>query len=78
MMKKGAYLINASRGNVVDIDALADLLKSGHLGGCAIDVYPSEPASNTDNYVNVLQNCPNTILSPHIGGSTEEAQVAIG
>ncbi|KAI3651328.1 hypothetical protein MP228_004809 [Amoeboaphelidium protococcarum] len=77
-MRKGAYLINASRGNVVDVDALAAALKDGHIGGCAIDVYPSEPASNCKDFVSVLQNCPNTLLSPHIGGSTEEAQEAIG
>ncbi|KAI3657437.1 hypothetical protein MP638_002249 [Amoeboaphelidium occidentale] len=78
VMKKGSYLINASRGNVVVIPALVDALKAGHLAGCAIDVYPQEPASNSDGFQSPLQGCPNTILTPHIGGSTEEAQSAIG
>ncbi|TPX41614.1 phosphoglycerate dehydrogenase [Synchytrium endobioticum] len=78
MMKKGAYLINASRGTVVDIEALAAALKSGHLGGAAVDVYPSEPFANGKDFETELQGCPNTILTPHIGGSTEEAQSAIG
>lgn len=78
LMKKGACLINASRGTVVDIDALAKALKSKHLGGCAIDVFPEEPASNKEKFKSALQNLPNVILTPHIGGSTEEAQYAIG
>ena len=78
LMKKGSYLINASRGNVVVIPDLVEALKSGHLAGCAVDVYPKEPHSNSTNFVTELQGCPNTILSPHIGGSTEEAQFAIG
>lgn len=78
MMKKGACLINASRGTVVDIDALSKALKSKHLGGCAIDVFPEEPASNKEKFKSALQNLPNVILTPHIGGSTEEAQYAIG
>jgi D-3-phosphoglycerate dehydrogenase len=78
MMKKGAILLNASRGSVVDIEALVDALKSGQLGGAAIDVYPKEPEENTKDWVTPLQGCPNTILTPHIGGSTEEAQEAIG
>lgn len=77
-MKKGSYLINASRGTVVDIPALVEGLKSGHLAGAAVDVYPSEPSKNGDNFITELQNCPNTILTPHIGGSTEEAQYMIG
>lgn len=77
-MKKGAYLLNLSRGNVVVIDALVDALKGGHLGGAAIDVYPHEPKSNAERFESPLQNLPNVILSPHIGGSTVEAQVAIG
>lgn len=77
-MKQGAFLINASRGKVVDIGALAAALKSGHLGGAAVDVYPSEPEENSKDWVSELQGCPNTILTPHIGGSTEEAQEAIG
>jgi D-3-phosphoglycerate dehydrogenase len=77
-MKKGAYLINASRGGVVDIDALADLIRSEHLAGAAIDVFPEEPEANLSDFVSPLQNLPNVILTPHIGGSTEEAQKNIG
>ncbi|KAJ1677232.1 D-3-phosphoglycerate dehydrogenase 2, partial [Spiromyces aspiralis] len=77
-MKPGSFLINASRGSVVDIPALANALRSGHLGGAAIDVYPSEPLANGPGFVSELQDCPNTILTPHIGGSTEEAQRMIG
>ncbi|KAJ3058832.1 hypothetical protein HDU98_005112, partial [Podochytrium sp. JEL0797] len=77
-MKKGAYLINASRGTVVDIPALSVGLKSGHLAGAAVDVYPVEPFSNGKNFDSPIRGSPNTILSPHIGGSTEEAQSAIG
>ena len=72
-MKKGAMLINLSRGFVVDIDALAEGLKNGHVGGAAVDVYPDEPASNGD-FQTKLQGFPNVILTPHVGGSTEEAQ----
>jgi D-3-phosphoglycerate dehydrogenase len=72
-MKKGAMLINLSRGFVVDIDALAEGLKDGHIGGAAIDVYPDEPASN-GNFHTKLQGFANVILTPHVGGSTEEAQ----
>jgi len=77
-MKKGSYLINASRGTVVDIAALAVALKEKHLMGAAIDVFPEEPASNKDKFISPLQNLPNVILTPHIGGSTEEAQFNIG
>jgi D-3-phosphoglycerate dehydrogenase len=77
-MKKGSYLLNASRGTVVVIPALADALRSGHLAGAAVDVYPKEPASNAERFESELQNLPNVILTPHIGGSTEEAQEAIG
>jgi len=77
MMKKGSYLLNASRGSVVKIEDLVKALTSGHLAGAAIDVYPKEPESNTNSWENELQKCPNTILTPHIGGSTEEAQYAI-
>jgi D-3-phosphoglycerate dehydrogenase len=77
-MKKGACLINASRGSVVDIPALARALRSKHLGGAAVDVYPEEPETNSDGFVTELQNLPNVVLTPHIGGSTEEAQEAIG
>ncbi|KAJ6621679.1 hypothetical protein B0H10DRAFT_2163027 [Mycena sp. CBHHK59/15] len=85
LMKKGAYLINNSRGKVVDIPALIDALQSKHLAGAAIDVFPSEPGSNGapfDDQVNAwastLRGLPNVILTPHIGGSTEEAQRLIG
>lgn len=77
-MKKGSYLLNLSRGTVVDVEAMAEALKSGHLAGGAVDVYPSEPSGKTDQFKTPLQGCPNTILTPHIGGSTEEAQEAIG
>jgi D-3-phosphoglycerate dehydrogenase / 2-oxoglutarate reductase len=77
-MKKGAYLINASRGMVVDLPALAEALRSKHLGGAAVDVYPAEPDGNSEGFVTPLQEIENVILTPHIGGSTEEAQAAIG
>ncbi|MCS6837942.1 MAG: phosphoglycerate dehydrogenase [Bdellovibrionaceae bacterium] len=77
-MKKGSYLLNLSRGNVVDVDALARFLKNGHLAGAAIDVFPVEPKSNDEVFVSPLQGLKNVILTPHIGGSTEEAQEAIG
>jgi len=78
LMKKGAHLINASRGTVVVIEALVEALKSKHLAGCAIDVFPIEPASNKEKFISPLQGLNNVILTPHIGGSTEEAQKAIG
>eukprot|EP00055_Hartaetosiga_balthica_P003657 m.8541 g.8541 ORF g.8541 m.8541 type:complete len:426 (-) comp3178_c0_seq1:244-1521(-) len=77
-MKKGAYLINYARGSVVDVEALAKALKSGHLAGAAVDVFPKEPSGHTTDWAVCLQGCPNTILTPHIGGSTEEAQSTIG
>ncbi|MBL7671629.1 MAG: phosphoglycerate dehydrogenase [Bdellovibrionaceae bacterium] len=77
-MKKGSCLINASRGTVVVIEDLVAALRSNHLAGCAIDVFPMEPSSNKEKFVSPLQNIPNVILTPHIGGSTEEAQYAIG
>ncbi|KAJ9197078.1 3-phosphoglycerate dehydrogenase, hypothetical [Paecilomyces variotii] len=84
-MKEGSYLINASRGSVVDIPALVLAMRSGKLAGAAIDVYPNEPAGNGDyfnndlgSWVNDLRGLKNIILTPHIGGSTEEAQRAIG
>ncbi len=77
-MKKGSYLINASRGTVVVIDALVSALKTKQIAGCAVDVFPIEPASNKERFVSPLQGLPNVILTPHIGGSTEEAQKAIG
>ena len=72
-MKPGALLVNLSRGFVVNIEALVGVLKSGHLGGAAVDVYPEEPISN-GAFVTALQGMENVILTPHIGGSTEEAQ----
>nr|WP_299173950.1 phosphoglycerate dehydrogenase [uncultured Allomuricauda sp.] len=72
-MRDGAILINLSRGFVVDIESLTNALKSGKLGGAAVDVYPSEPRSN-GNFETSLQGIPNVILTPHVGGSTEEAQ----
>ncbi|CAN8064166.1 unnamed protein product [Agarophyton chilense] len=77
-MKKGSYLVNASRGTVVDIDALASALKEGHLSGAAIDVFPSEPAKNGPGFESPLCGLENVILTPHIGGSTAEAQKNIG
>ena len=77
-MKKGSYLINASRGSVVDIKALSESIKSEHLAGAAVDVYPKEPKSNKESFTSDLQGLPNVILTPHIGGSTEEAQYNIG
>ncbi|MGK0443561.1 MAG: D-3-phosphoglycerate dehydrogenase [Bermanella sp.] len=77
-MKKGGLFINAARGTVVDIPALADALKSGHLGGAAVDVFPKEPKGNDDEFVSELRGLDNVILTPHIGGSTQEAQANIG
>jgi D-3-phosphoglycerate dehydrogenase / 2-oxoglutarate reductase len=77
-MKRGACLLNASRGTVVDIEALAAALQSGHIGGAAVDVYPSEPEANSDDFQTPLRGLRNVLLTPHIGGSTEEAQEAIG
>jgi D-3-phosphoglycerate dehydrogenase len=78
-MKKGACLINASRGTVVDVDALAAELRKGHLAGAAIDVFPEEPElSDTSGFHSPLQRLPNVVLTPHIGGSTLEAQENIG
>lgn len=77
-MKKGAYLINNSRGTVVDLDALAEALKEGRLRGAAVDVFPVEPSANGERFVSPLQGLANVILTPHIGGSTEEAQERIG
>jgi D-3-phosphoglycerate dehydrogenase len=85
-MKKGSYLINNSRGKVVDIPALIEAMKEGHIAGAALDVYPSEPGVNGANtftdqlnpWASALRSLPNIILTPHIGGSTEEAQRMIG
>ena len=76
--KKGSILINYARGEVVDLDALASSLKEGHIGGAAIDVFPWEPEKNGDKFTSPLQGLSNVILTPHIGGSTEEAQENIG
>jgi D-3-phosphoglycerate dehydrogenase len=78
IMKKGACLINASRGDVVDYEAVAEALKSKHLAGVAADVFPNEPASNDEPFVTELQDFDNVILTPHIGGNTLEAQANIG
>ncbi len=84
-MKHGSYLINASRGSVIDIPALIDVMRSGKLVGAALDVYPAEPGGNGDYFTSDLnlwaedlRSLKNIILTPHIGGSTEEAQSAIG
>jgi D-3-phosphoglycerate dehydrogenase len=77
-MRAGSYLLNASRGSVVDVVALAEALKGGHLGGAALDVFPEEPETNSNGFATPLKGLPNVILTPHIGGSTVEAQEAIG
>ena len=78
VMRSGAMLINASRGNVVDLDALAEALNGNHIGGAAIDVFPVEPRSNNDEFQSPLRGIDQCILTPHIGGSTQEAQENIG
>ena len=78
LMKKGALLINAARGHCVEIDDLAEAISSGHLGGAAIDVFPTEPKSNDEPLDSPLRGLDNVILTPHIGGSTVEAQANIG
>jgi len=77
-MPKGSIFLNYSRGDVVDLDALKKAVESGMISGAAIDVFPQEPEKNGDEFSTVLQNLPNVILTPHIGGSTEEAQANIG
>lgn len=77
-MKPSAVLINASRGKVVDIDALNDALRNGRLAGAALDVFPVEPRSEKEEFISPLRGLDNVILTPHIGGSTEEAQENIG
>jgi D-3-phosphoglycerate dehydrogenase / 2-oxoglutarate reductase len=74
LMKKGSYLVNLSRGHVVDIPALKAALESGHIAGCAVDVFPHEPKNNDEPFASELIGMKNTILTPHIGGSTLEAQ----
>ncbi|MBP9098216.1 MAG: phosphoglycerate dehydrogenase [Ferruginibacter sp.] len=76
--KKGAMLINYARGEVVDLNALRKALQTGDIGGAAIDVFPVEPEKNGDQFSTVLQGLPNVLLTPHIGGSTQEAQSNIG
>jgi D-3-phosphoglycerate dehydrogenase / 2-oxoglutarate reductase len=76
--KKGSILINYARGEVVDLEALRKAILDEQIGGAAIDVYPWEPEKNGDYFQTPLQDCPNVILTPHIGGSTEEAQQNIG
>lgn len=78
IMKPGSILINASRGTVVDIDALTDALRSKKLAGAAIDVFPVEPKGNDEEFISPLREFDNVILTPHIGGSTQEAQENIG
>jgi D-3-phosphoglycerate dehydrogenase len=78
LMKSSAVLINAARGTVVDIDALAKALKEGKIAGAALDVYPMEPGSEKEEFISPLRGMENVILTPHIGGSTEEAQANIG
>jgi D-3-phosphoglycerate dehydrogenase / 2-oxoglutarate reductase len=78
LMRRGSYLLNASRGSVVDLDALAEALRSGHLRGAAVDVFPVEPKFNCDDFCTPIRGLPNVIMTPHTGGSTEEAQVGIG
>ena len=78
VMKQGAILINASRGTVVDIDALAEALRDKKISGAAIDVFPVEPKSNDEEFISPLREFDNVILTPHIGGSTQEAQENIG
>lgn len=78
LMKPGSFLLNASRGTVVNLEALKSALASGHLKGAALDVYPEEPESNGDGFYTGLEKFENVIMTPHIGGSTEEAQAAIG
>ncbi|MGI1999433.1 phosphoglycerate dehydrogenase [Shewanella frigidimarina] len=77
-MRQGSFFINASRGTVVDIEDLANALKSEHLAGAAIDVFPVEPKSNDDEFISPLRGLDNVLLTPHIGGSTAEAQENIG
>jgi len=77
-IKPGAILINYARGEVVDLNVLRKAIESGQIGGAAVDVYPEEPEKTGDKFENPLQGLPNVILTPHIGGSTEEAQMNIG
>lgn len=78
MMRKGSYVLNLSRGTLIDFKVLREVLESGHLAGAAIDVYPSEPKTNAEEFACELAGVKNVFLTPHIGGSTEEAQYNIG
>jgi D-3-phosphoglycerate dehydrogenase len=78
LMKDGVIFLNLSRGHVVDINALRENILSGKVAGCGIDVFPNEPSSNAEEFISPLRGLPNTILTPHIGGSTSEAQENIG
>ena len=78
LMKQGSYLLNLSRGSIVELEALRLALESSHLAGAALDVYPAEPKSNNETFSSALQGLDNVILTPHIGGSTQEAQESIG
>lgn len=78
LMKEGVIFLNLSRGHVVDIAALSNAIKSGKVGGAAVDVFPEEPISNNDEFMSELRGLPNVMLTPHIGGSTLEAQINIG
>lgn len=77
LMQKGSIIINYARGNVIDLSALSVAINNGHISGAAIDVFPEEPEKTGSPFASVLQNVPNVILTPHIGGSTEEAQLNI-
>ena len=77
-MQKGSIFLNYSRGDVVDLEALKNFIENGTITGAAIDVFPQEPEKNGDAFTTVLQNLPNVVLTPHVGGSTEEAQANIG
>ncbi len=78
MMKNGVIFLNLSRGHIVDIPALVDAIERGKIAGAGVDVFPQEPKTNNDEFINALRGQPNVILTPHIGGSTEEAQANIG
>lgn len=78
LIKKGSYLLNLSRGKVVELEPLRKAIDDGDIAGCALDVYPEEPNSNCEDWINIMQKANNTILTPHIGGATEEAQINIG
>lgn len=78
LMKKGVIFLNLARGHVVDVPALVEAIKEGKVAGAGVDVFPYEPKTNNEEFINELRGLPNVILTPHIGGSTEEAQEGIG